>query len=59
MGRARALAGIERGAGGGAQQAGTALPRLLLTIIESEIEGEPLDAAGERAALEKHWRADR
>ena len=54
----RALAGIERGAGG-AQQAGTALPPALLTIIESEIEGEPLDAAGERAALEKHWRADR
>lgn len=36
--------------------AGTALPGVLLEAVEARIEGDPLDAEGEAAALERGWR---
>lgn len=36
--------------------AGAALPGVILEAVEARIEGDPLDAAGEAAALERGWR---
>jgi hypothetical protein len=40
---------------GGYRTAGTALPALLLKSIETQIQGEPLDQAGESAARQRGW----
>ena len=45
------------GASGGAQQASSGLPAALLSIVQDEIDGEPLDAPAERAASRRNWRA--
>ena len=36
--------------------AGAALPGVILEAVEARIEGDPLDAEGEAAALERGWR---
>ena len=36
--------------------AGAELPLLILQAVEERIDGEPLDASGEAAARENHWR---
>jgi hypothetical protein len=42
-------------AGGGYRTAATELPALLLKSIEAQIQGEPLDQAGEAAARQRDW----
>ncbi|HTP38426.1 MAG TPA: hypothetical protein VMI92_02510 [Steroidobacteraceae bacterium] len=42
--------------GGGFRQAGSELPAAVLGRVTEQIEGEPLDAAAEKLALERHWR---
>ena len=38
------------------RQAGSAIPAAILTLIDQQISGEPLDAAGEAAARQSGWR---
>jgi len=52
----RALSSERASASGEYRMAGTALPPQVLKEVEASIDGEPLDAAGERAARERHWR---
>jgi hypothetical protein len=42
--------------GGQYSQAGTALPETVLRAVDASIAGEPLDAAGEAAAMQHRWR---
>jgi hypothetical protein len=53
----QALASAARGEStGGYRMATSALPAAVLKTIDEQINGAPLDAAGERAALERGWR---
>jgi hypothetical protein len=38
--------------------AGSAMPAAILTLVEGQIAGEPLDPAGERAARQRDWSAE-
>jgi anti-sigma factor RsiW len=53
-----ALANVPATAGsnGGFRPAGASLPAAVLTAAEQQIEGEPLDAAGEVAARQRDWK---
>lgn len=54
--RVTVLAEQAAGPGGDLRQAGAALPPAVLEAVDARIEGEPLDAAGERAARSARWR---
>jgi hypothetical protein len=51
-----AVADAPAAAGDDLRPAGTALPRAVLLAIEDAIEGDPLDADAEAAALARGWR---
>jgi hypothetical protein len=42
-----------------AREGASAPPASLRDMVQNEIEEEPLDAAGERAARDAHWRGER
>jgi hypothetical protein len=54
--RIEALAHGEPGADSEYRLAGSALPALILQAVESDIEGEPLDAGEEASARSRGWR---
>jgi anti-sigma factor RsiW len=51
----QALAQAAPQTGGDYRTAGTAISSVVLTLIEDDIQGEPLDAAGESAARLRGW----
>ena len=55
--RVQVLANAPAGANsqGGYKPAGGSMPAAVLAAVEQQIEGEPLDAAGEAAARERAW----
>jgi anti-sigma factor RsiW len=53
----RALAQVPSQPGGNYRTAGTAVSPVILKLIEDEIQGEPLDAAGESAARQRGWQS--
>jgi len=53
----QALAQTAPQSGGDYRTAGTALSPVVLTVIEDEIQGEPLDAAAESAARSRGWQS--
>jgi hypothetical protein len=48
---------IAAGDSEGYRQAATSLPPLILQAAEVAMAGEPLDAIGEAAARDHHWRS--
>jgi len=47
----------QRDASTGMRQAASTLPPALLQVIETRIDGTPLDANAEQLAIERGWRA--
>ena len=43
------------GAPGGYQPASAAMPTAVLTAVEAQIDGDPLDAPAEAAARDRGW----
>ena len=55
--RVQALANAQPAAGnGGYKPAGASMPAAVLTAVEQQIQGEPLDATGEAAARARGWK---
>jgi len=55
----QALAQTAPQSGGDYRTAGTAISSVVLTLIEDDIQGEPLDAAGESAARLRGWQSSK
>jgi len=53
---ARTVTAWSPGPGAGYRTAGSETPASVLAAVDGMIAGEPLDAAGERAARDRHWK---